>query len=331
VPRLRSRPEDFRVEEVPLYAPAGHGEHTFVQVEKRLRTTEEVARALARLAGARPRDVGYAGRKDRDAVTTQWYSVPGLEPERARELDFAGAVVLAAERHPHKLRTGQLGGNRFCITVRDVDAALAARAAARLAELADRGMPNRFGAQRFGADGDNAARGARLLRGERVGGDRRAQRFLLSALQAAVFNEVLASRAAPLDAVERGEVAMVHESGGAFVVEDAVRESERARRFEISATGPIFGTRLLAARGAAAERESAALRRHGVDLAELRPPRGVRLRGARRPLRVRPRDASSQLEGGALVLRFGLPPGSYATVLLEEVLGADAFAPASSG
>ncbi len=97
--RLRSVPEDFRVEEIPLYCPTGEGDHTFVCVEKRLRTTEDVARALARIAGARARDVGYAGRKDRDAVATQWFSVPGLDPVGARR----------EPRHPESpLRVGSL-------------------------------------------------------------------------------------------------------------------------------------------------------------------------------------------------------------------------------
>ena len=94
---LRFEPEDFRVDEVPLYAPTGQGDHTFVRVEKRMRTTEDVARALARVAGVRPRDVGYAGRKDRVAVTTQWFSVPGLDPARARELALAGALAFCLQ------------------------------------------------------------------------------------------------------------------------------------------------------------------------------------------------------------------------------------------
>jgi tRNA pseudouridine13 synthase len=116
--RLRSEPEDFRVDEIPLYAASGEGGHTFVRVEKRLRNTEELARELARAAGARPADVGYAGRKDRVAVTTQWFSVPGLAPEAALALELHGARVIEAHRHPHKLRTGQLRGNRFEIVAR---------------------------------------------------------------------------------------------------------------------------------------------------------------------------------------------------------------------
>ena len=162
--RLRSLPEDFCVDELPLYRPSGSGEHTFLHIEKRLRTTEDVAHLLARFAGARTRDVGFAGRKDRVALTTQWYSVPGLDPERAREFALPGVRVLDAIRHGHKLRTGHLSGNRFRIFVRGVDARQSEAAIRRLEEIRRVGMPNRFGAQRFGRDGENAERGRRLLR-----------------------------------------------------------------------------------------------------------------------------------------------------------------------
>ncbi len=331
MPRLRAMPEDFRVEESPLYAPSGEGEHTFVCVEKRGRTTEEVAAALSQVAGVARRDVGYAGRKDRDAVARQWFSVPHLPPLRALELTLPGVRVLEAIPHRHKLRTGHLAGNRFDIVVREIDEGAAARAAERLSLLSASGMPNRFGSQRFGADGRNAEQGLKILRGEHAGMDRRQARFLLSALQAMVFNEALRLREAPLSSLERGEIAVVHASGGLFRVEDAEREQPRADAFEISATGPIFGGRTLEPEGSAQARERQALAAVGIDPdAPLRPPRGIALRGARRPLRVRPEDVSLEPLPGALRLRFALPPGSFATVLIEELFGAMvAFGPDS--
>ena len=195
---FRVEPEDFRVDEVPLYEPTGEGTHTFVRVEKRLRSTEEVARALARKAGVRAAEVGYAGRKDRMAVTTQWLSVPNLDPAGAMEISLPGIAVLEAVRHPHKLRTGQLRGNRFSCLLRDVTDARCEAARARLEQAVERGFPNRFGSQRFGRNGDNLRRGLALLHGERISGGRRAARFLVSAVQAAVFNDVLAARPLPL-------------------------------------------------------------------------------------------------------------------------------------
>jgi tRNA pseudouridine13 synthase len=320
--RARLVPEDFAVEEIPLYAPTGEGGHTFVWIEKRLRTTEEASRDLARAAGVAPREVGYAGRKDRFAVARQTLSVPGLDPERALGLALPGVRVLAAARHPHKLRTAQLRGNRFALRLRELDAGVAALEAA-LAELAREGLPNRFGEQRYGSDGRNAERGRDVLLGRARPRDRRDARFLVSALQAAVFDEVLAERLRPLRRLETGDVAVVHASGGLFVVDDVAREQPRADAFEISATGPIVGGRERAPGGEVARREAEALERFGLDAAALgSAPRGLRLRGARRALRVRPADVAVEIEPGApreAWLRCVLPPGSYASVLLAEL------------
>ena len=316
---LRTEPEDFRVDEIPLYPVAGHGDHTFVRVEKRLRTTDQVARDLARAAGVAPRDVGYAGRKDRDAVTTQWLSVPGLAPERATELELEGARVIEAARHPHKLRTGQLRGNRFDLVVRGVEPAAFAIAREHLEAIAERGLPNRFGAQRFGRGGDNAAKGLEVLQKGAPRGRRREARFLVSALQAEVFNAVLDARPGPPHLLERGDVAVKHESGGLFRVEDLAAEAPRAERFEISPTGPIFGTRMEQPTGDVALREREALLAVGIDPDGLRAPAGVPLRGGRRPLRVRVQDLDHALAGDALRLRFTLPAGSYATVLVDAL------------
>ena len=318
--RARLVPEDFAVEEIPLYAPTGEGEHTFVWIEKRLRTTEEASRDLARAAGVAPRDVGYAGRKDRFAVARQTLSVPGLDPERALGLSLPGVRVLAAARHPHKLRTAQLRGNRFALRLRELDAGLAALEAA-LAELAREGLPNRFGEQRYGSDGRNAERGRDVLLGRTRPRDRREARFLVSALQAAIFDEVLARRPRPLRRLEGGDVAVVHASGGLFVVDDAAREQARADAFEISATGPIVGGRERAPGGGVARREAEALARFGLDAGALGArPRGLRLRGARRALRVRPAEIAVEPGGPREAwLRCVLPPGSYASVLLAEL------------
>lgn len=321
-PRLREELEDFSVDEEPLYLPSGSGEHTFVRIEKRLRTTPEVAEDLARAAACRPREVGYAGRKDRRGVTRQWFSVPGLSPETAQGLEIPGVRILEAVRHPHKLRTGHLRGNLFEIRVRGIDAIDLDQLEGTLCRVRDKGLTNRFGHQRFGRRGDNAERARELLNGEPARGDRRAHRFLLSALQAEVFNRVLEQRRLPLDRVEPGDVAMVHRSGGLFVVEDEPRENSRAADFEISATGPIFGTKVKKPEGKVALLEAAVLSAHGIPpVDELRLPRGIRMRGTRRPFRVPVRELEWETGGGDLQLRFALPAGSYASVFVEEVVG----------
>ena len=317
--RIRASPEDFRVEEIPLYPPSGSGDHLFVLVEKTERTTEQVVRSLARRADVKARDIGYAGRKDRNAITRQWFSVPGWTPEAARSHEGDGFVILEAVPHGHKLRTGQLRGNRFELVVRELDADQLAAAPGRIERLVRTGMPNFFGEQRFGRDGDNERQGLAFLKDGLRHRDKRAARFALSALQSAVFNDWLGRRSLGLDEIEAGEVAWIHTSGACFVVEDVVREAPRAARFEISAAGPMPGPRLLAAAGGPLERERAIFAAHGLP-DPITLPRGVRMRGARRPARVRPEEMRCEALGAdAVRLHFTLPAGSYATVLVDAV------------
>src|SRR5262245_5302680 len=159
----KATPEDFIVDELPAYAPSGEGTHTFLRIEKRGLTTADAVARLARALDVQPKDAGTAGQKDRQALTRQWISLPGVDPERALALTVEGVRVLEAARHGHKLRTGHLAGNRFTLTLRGVVPDGLARARAIVEWLATHGMANYFGQQRFGARGDNAARGKQLL------------------------------------------------------------------------------------------------------------------------------------------------------------------------
>lgn len=311
--------------EEPLYPPSGEGGHLFIEVEKRARTTEQVARELARACGVPPMDVGYAGRKDRHAVTRQWFSLPDVDPERAMALELEGARVLSAARHGHKLRTGHLHGNRFELAVHCEAPCDLPALSARAEELVRRGMPNRYGEQRFGRAGDNAEAARKLFSGRVRSRDLRSARFLVSALQAEVFNAVLEERRERYDEVLLGDLARVEVSGGLFWVDDLARDAARAREFEISATGPIFGTKVRAPRGEVAALEAAVLERLGIPgEGELRLPRGIRAQGTRRPLRVRPRDLelSPLPDADGFRIRCGLPSGAYVTVLVECLVGA---------
>lgn len=321
MPRLRATPEDFQVDEVPLYAPAGHGGHCWLQIEKRGRDTEEVAGELAAAAGVDAGQVGWAGRKDRDAVTRQWLSVPGLSPTAARRLAGPGWCVLQAATHPERLRVGELTGNDFRLVVREVDAVQGERALARLAELGAHGLPNRFGAQRFGRDGRNPELGARLLRGEEVSGGRRLQRLYLSALQAAVFNEVLRRRPLPPHQPLDGDLVLVHATGGLLPFRAGDDElAARAAAFTASPTGPLVGHKMRAPRGPARQLEQEACAALDVPwVTELPRLRHHLLPGGRRALRVAVTDPTARLIGDTLELRFRLPPGSYATTLTGEL------------
>jgi tRNA pseudouridine13 synthase len=162
---LRTSDDDFVVDEELPYAPSGTGDHVFIRIEKRGLTSPQAAQALARALGIRDRDIGIAGMKDRRAVTRQWMSLPPpVTPEQALAAALPDLRVLDAQRHPHKLRTGHVRANRFALRVRGVDPDAGARARAILDALAQPpGAPNWYGEQRFGRDGDNAARGRALV------------------------------------------------------------------------------------------------------------------------------------------------------------------------
>ncbi len=163
---IKVEPEDFRVEELPLYLPCGEGEHLYLDIEKRGLTTFEMLQRLARALGVREREFGYAGLKDARAAARQTVSVPGVSPERALALQLEGIRILAARRHRNKLRLGHLSGNRFVIRIRGVAAGAEEKALDIFHVLADLGVPNRFGPQRYGSLGNSALVGQALVRGD---------------------------------------------------------------------------------------------------------------------------------------------------------------------
>jgi tRNA pseudouridine13 synthase len=330
---LRSTDEDFVVDEEPAYAPSGAGDHVFVRIEKRGLTTPHAVRAIADALGVRDRDIGVAGMKDRHAVTTQWLSLPPpVTPEAARALELAGVRVLEAARHPHKLRTGHVRANRFRLRVRGLPAGLAPELALRARAILDRlaeppGAPNWYGEQRFGRDGDNAARGRELVSGaRRPGRDRRMDRLMISALQSELFNAWLAARVA--DGLYRRVLAgdVLHKRGGGlFDCADPATDEPRLLAGEVVATGPMFGDRMRRPGDGtpAAEREAAIL-----DSAGLAPDAFAAVRalaeGTRRDAAVPLADAAAAAaDDGTIEVAFTLPGGAYATTIMREVMKAE--------
>ena len=163
---IKESPDDFLVEEIPLYLPSGAGEHTYVVIEKRGITTLEAIRRIARALNVADRDMGYAGMKDAVGVTRQTLSIPRVAPELCSALEIPGLRVLTSHRHGNKLKVGHLAGNRFRIRVRDVAEDARQRAEATLAVLAARGVPNYFGIQRYGALGNSHLIGRAMVRGD---------------------------------------------------------------------------------------------------------------------------------------------------------------------
>ena len=320
---LRAVPEDFLVTEQLGYLASGDGEHVFLTVRKRERNTHEVARALAMLAGVAQVAEGDAGLKDRHAVATQHFTVqlPGRDAPDWSALEDDTLQVIAVERHRRKIRRGSLKGNRFEIRVRDVqgDRAMAEQ---RLKTIAQQGVPNYFGGQRFGRQGKNLQRVADLF-GDRGPRPNREQRgLLLSAARAQLFNKVLESRVR--DGSWRiaipGDVMLLAGSQRQFHFDDAdPTVPSRLAALDIHPSGPLCGRlgRALQPTDVAQRTEANALagwRDWVVALDRLG------LDADRRALRLAVEDLEWQWEGDTLLLRFGLGAGSFATVVLRELV-----------
>jgi tRNA pseudouridine13 synthase len=342
--RLKERPEDFVVEELPAYEPAGTGTHVYVRFTKTDRTTLDAVKTIARALSCEARAAGFAGMKDRRAVTTQTISLEaprGVDPQdlarRARDLTLEGITVHAATPHGNKLKPGHLAGNRFAIALRGVATDRVGEVTGALERIGRDGVPNAFGAQRFGVGGDNAERALAWLRGrERPPRDPRIQRLLWSSLQSAVFNAVLGERVGDgswASAIE-GDLLKVRASGGLFVCADVQTDRVRSATGEVSPTGPIIGARMRWPEGAAAaleRRVADATLGEDFDLGKTR----ALGEGSRRALRLWVDELrwEAHAEGGphadgannrnpvgtattCVRVYFVLPKGAYATTVL---------------
>ena len=220
---IRAQMEDFRVEERPLYLPCGQGEHTYLRVTKRGLSTPDLVKQFASALGVKARCVGVAGLKDARAVTTQMVSVQLVKDDAIARL-ATNDRVLSIEvlgRHRNRLRTGHHAGNRFTLTIRDVQEGAADAVPQVLDILLRRGVPNYFGPQRQGKTGLNYEIGAALLRHEsrRARISRTQRMWFLNAYQSYIYNEILAVRIDRLDQTLAGDWAMKHTNGACFQVE----------------------------------------------------------------------------------------------------------------
>ncbi|MFZ5895691.1 MAG: tRNA pseudouridine(13) synthase TruD [Myxococcota bacterium] len=314
-------PDDFCVEEIPAYVPSGSGEHVYIEVRKRRLSTQDLVRRIAEAAQIDARDIGYAGLKDKHAVTTQWLSLPSRSTPASSWALPSEIEVLRESRHNNKLRTGHLKGNRFRITLAGVEPYGLVRAQAITARLSAGGVPNYFGAQRFGRGGENLARATDFLAS---GGRTRLPAFRLklypSVFQSEIFNRYLSlRREASLDRLFAGEVVRLEGSSASFVVEDEQRETPRLLAREIHLTGPMPGPKMRPASGHVQALEQSAFESLGVDARTLEVL-GRFAPGARRDLLVFPEGLCVSSAGAdRLVLDFALPAGSYATVLVREL------------
>ncbi len=336
--RLKASPEDFVVDELPAYGPSGSGEHLWLAIRKRDKNTLDAVRAIANALGADVRQAGHAGMKDKFAVTTQALTL--LRPPKldrgsfetaARQLQLDGIDITEVSWHDNKLKPGHLKGNRFDIRIRDVKLTDANLAMATLRKCGQEGVPNFYGDQRFGREGDNAARALAWLRGEERGPrDMRQRQFLFSALQSHVFNRVLQARIddgtwnMPIE----GDLLKKHETGGLFTCVDVEADRARALTGELSPTGPMFGTKMRSADGGAKTLEDAIIQR---ELGENFPLTETSKwgEGTRRILRMWVQELTVETESNdsegpgdpsktTVRVRFVLPKGAYATTVLAS-------------
>ncbi|MEW8563179.1 MAG: tRNA pseudouridine(13) synthase TruD [Candidatus Thiodiazotropha sp.] len=320
---IRAAPDDFQVDEVLGFPADGDGEHLLLHIRKRETNTHWLAGQLARHAGIPPKDVSYAGMKDRHAVTTQWFS---LRMAGRQQPDWGGLEsdliqILAVHRHRRKLRRGSLRGNSFRLRIRELQADRV-QLEHRLARLRESGMPNYFGEQRFGHDYGNLAQAERLFLPGRVRMERQLRGLVISAVRAQLFNQVLAERIiqgnwnSPLN----GDYFSLDGSRSGFGDDREQNEelSRRCRLQDIHPSGPLWGRGRPLVNGEAAALEVRVLRpfeswRNGLE--------HVGLEQERRPLRVPLKDLTWLFHGDdCLELCFYLPAGCFATVLLRELV-----------
>ena len=382
--KIKTELEDFIVEEIPLYEPSGEGEHTYFAVRKRNLTTMEAIRRISHALKVSDRSIGYAGLKDAKAITTQAMSIERTPPDRLLNLELPNIDILWAKRHRNKLRIGHLKGNRFHILIRDVRPNALHIAREVFEHMKEKGVPNRFGEQRFGTKGDSHLIGKAFLRQDweeildlflgrpadqeteqlrhariayeaghpqksydlfppgthlnerrvlktliRHPGDSeracfvipaRLRRLFVSAYQAYLFNRALEARLPNIDRLYVGDLAMKHINGAVFIVADAAVEQPRADAFEISPSGPIYGYKMILPQGEIRNVEEQILSSEKLVLDAFRSQSQIKFKGARRALRS-PIDVQrlEKVDEG-LWVSFVLPPGGYATVVLDELL-----------
>jgi tRNA pseudouridine13 synthase len=389
---IKERPEDFLVDEQPLYEPSGEGEHLYLGIQRQGMSHSEMLEILCRHYGVNEEAIGFAGMKDKVAVIRQTLSIhlPGREAPPT-ELKNDRLAVLWQRRHLNKIRRGHLAGNRFSVRIRKIDPIRSPTIWRGLQTLEREGIPDYYGAQRFGYRCNNHRLGRHLLNGdyeaaldELLGltspfpehqrdartlfGERRfaeslplwarndrAERvalnalvhgrtpraaikaispavrmFWISAFQSAVFNRLLDRRIDDglFASVIAGDVAYRHRSRGQFTVTEEMLAAEdmaaRVRAFDVSPSGPMFGSGMIEAAGRVRDWEWDATRSLGVR-PEVFAAKEIDLEGTRRPFRVP--VTNIELEGGFdehgpfIRVAFDLPRGAYATVLLRELLG----------
>ena len=293
-----NEPEDFQVTEIPSFIPAGHGDHYFLLIRKRNLNTQAVVQSLCRQLGLKPVDIGYAGRKDKWAVTQQWFSLhaPKHSLSDIKQITDPGFQILSITRHHKKLRTGQLSGNEFHIQLTDIIGSLT-DIKQRLTILTETGWPNYFGLQRFGKGGQNLIRGERMLSGKLKVKERNQRSMYVSACRAYLFNCVLAERVNSDNWQRQISGDVVNELGIPM--------------------GPLMGDGDSPATDHAADYEGLVQSRHQNLITGLQ---NARMAWGSRPFVLLPQNMIITENTSGIKLQFSLPKGAFATTILRELI-----------
>lgn len=320
--RIKSRPEDFVVDEVPAYELSGEGDHLYVRIRKTGWPMEALLKHLEQTLELRPGEISYAGMKDKVAITTQWLSMPPRCEPLLEKVDCGAVSVLEVTRHGNKLRTGHLKGNNFRIVIRGGPEKEVPSAEALMQRVSASGMLNSYGRQRFGKNLEAARVGLDVVKGTMniSGMSRMKRKFCVSAIQSYLFNLYLQVRIKKekLRKVVLGDILKKTDTGGMFIVEDPLREQRRLEAGEVIITGPIFGKKMTRGRDEAHSLEMKALGRLQLSLGSFDAFHTLGS-GTRRPLLSFPQDAGVEHTSAGIEVRFFLPKGTYATELLREL------------
>ncbi|EHM49032.1 tRNA pseudouridine(13) synthase TruD [Yokenella regensburgei] len=319
---LKANPEDFLVVEDLGFAPDGEGEHILVRIRKNGCNTRFVADALAKFLKIHAREVSFAGQKDKHAVTEQWLCarVPGNAMPDLSKFELEGCQVLEYARHKRKLRLGALKGNAFTLILREVTDRNDVEA--RLQAIVERGVPNYFGAQRFGIGGSNL-HGA--LRWAENGGpvrDRNKRSFWLSAARSALFNQIVSDKLKKTDfnQVVDGDALQLAGRGSWFVATVEERDELQARvdNRELMITAAMPGSGDWGTQRAALAFEQSALAQETLLQSLLVREK---VEASRRAMLLYPQQLNwNWWDDVTVELRFWLPAGSFATGVVRELI-----------
>jgi len=317
---LKSEPADFQVTEQLAFSLTGEGEHLWLWVEKIGQNTDWVAKQIAKWAGVTQKEIGVAGKKDRQAITRQWMSLhlPGKPDPDLDSLEVPGVRILKAIRHNRKLQTGGLSGNRFSLVLRDITG-VSDSVEARLQQITQYGVPNYFGEQRFGKDFQNLVKATALFQGQIKSPKRHQKTMYISAARSWIFNEILSERVQQYtwNQALPGDVFQLEGSQKWFADDGDSSLSKRVGEGDLHPTGALTGRGVLPSQSDAFQVEQSVLEKHAIWQAGLEK---LGLKQERRALRVLPKEMTwDWLDAQTLSVSFDLPAGSYATMVMREL------------